>query len=239
MAASPRSPPPPPPSHRLQVFLRSLRHSDTIWDTQSFSMTPGSPPGLAILQRPGGYWSDSQTSLTGHLQLQVEFIVCLPQWNGKIIIKNASHYLTAAEYIAGRRLDVEVSEDPNSLIFSLFWTVKGQAATFADLGPQLHKMHHESVDAACSRRDASSYLLWGKAVHRWVWHGLQLGLTDTHTENDIIYYIESVMWSIQVLLLTNFGCDSVIITVLQHDHVNSQTAQGPPESLQHVVTHHP
>lgn len=36
------------------------------------------------------------------------------------------------------------------------------------------------------RRDMTSYLLWGKAVHRWVWHGLQLVLTDTHTENNII-----------------------------------------------------
>lgn len=86
----------------------------------SLSMTPGSPPGLDILQRPGGYSSDSQTSLTDHRRLQVDFIVCFPRRNGKIVIKNAFYYLTAAEYIAGRRLDVEVPEDPDSLIFSLF-----------------------------------------------------------------------------------------------------------------------
>lgn len=41
------------------------------------------------------------------------------------------------------------------------------------------------------------------------------------------------------MLLTDLCGDSVIIAVLQHDHVDSQTAQGPPEPLQHVVTHHP
>lgn len=39
--------------------------------------------------------------------------------------------------------------------------------------------------------------------------------------------------------LTNLCCHSVIISVLQHDHIDSQAAQVPPESLQHVVTHHP
>lgn len=76
------------------------------------------------------------------------------------MIENAFHYLTAAEYIAGRRPDIEVPEDPQSLISSLFGAVEGQAATFAHLGSQLHKrLHHESADAACSRRDTGSYLL--------------------------------------------------------------------------------
>lgn len=41
------------------------------------------------------------------------------------------------------------------------------------------------------------------------------------------------------MLLTDLRGDSVIVAVLQHDHIDSQAAQGPPETLQHVVTHHP
>lgn len=66
------------------------------------------------------------------------------------MMRNASSYLTAAENIVGRGLDVEVPEDPNGLIFSLLRTVQGQAAALAHLGPQLHRRHHESVDATCS-----------------------------------------------------------------------------------------
>lgn len=32
------------PPQRLQIFLRSPRRSDAIWDTQSFPLTPNSPP---------------------------------------------------------------------------------------------------------------------------------------------------------------------------------------------------
>lgn len=39
--------------------------------------------------------------------------------------------------------------------------------------------------------------------------------------------------------LANLCSYSVIITVLQYDHIHSQTAQVPPKSLQHVVAHHP
>lgn len=145
---------------------------------------------------------------TGCLHLQVEFILaadnwnlrfvsllnsivlpCFTQWNDNMVIKAVFHYLTTAEYITGCGLDVEVSEDTNSLIFSLLWTVEGEAATFADLRSQLNKSHRECVNAVCSQGYMSSYSLLGKAVHRWVWHGLQLVLTDTHTETDYHVYI--------------------------------------------------
>lgn len=46
-----------------------------------------------------------------------------PQRNGKkkkkLMMRKASSYLTAAENIVGRGLDVEVPEDPDGLIFSL------------------------------------------------------------------------------------------------------------------------
>lgn len=153
----------------------------------------------------------------------------------KQLFKLPFHYLTTAEDITGGNLDIEVSKDPNSLIFSLLWTVKGQAATFADLRSQLHKRSNDFVNALSSLGYLSSYLLLEKAVHRWVWHGLQLVLTDAHTKKQILM---STLWSIWPLLLTDLCGDSMIIAVLQHDHINSQTAQGPPESLQHVVTHH-
>lgn len=37
----------------------------------------------------------------------------------KLMMRNAFSYLTAAEDIVGRGLDVEVPEDPNGLIFGL------------------------------------------------------------------------------------------------------------------------
>lgn len=46
-------------------------------------------------------------------------------------------HLAAAEYVTGRGLDVEVSEDADRLVFGLLRTVEGQTATLADLGAQL------------------------------------------------------------------------------------------------------
>lgn len=129
-----------------------------------------------------------------------------------------------------------MSKDPNSLIFGLLWTVKGQAATFADLRSQLQKKSNDSANAPSSLGSTSWYLLWGKAVHRWVWHGLQLVLTEAPTKKQTLVSMLGSSWP---LLLTDLCGDSVIVAVLQHDHINSQTAQRPPESLQHVVTHHP
>lgn len=35
------------------------------------------------------------------------------------------------------------------------------------------------------------------------------------------------------------GRHSVVVRVLQHEHVHAQAAQVPAQALQHVVTHHP
>lgn len=68
------------------------------------------------------------------------------------------HYLTTAEDVTGGELDIEVSQDPNSLIFSLLRAVKGQAATLADLRSQLHKRSSDFVNALSSPGYPSSYL---------------------------------------------------------------------------------
>lgn len=103
-------------------------------------------------------------------------------------------YLAAAEYITGSGLDVEVLEHSNSLVSGLFWAVQGQTATFAHLRPQLqwktHRQllsareqftctHHACADLIQSSLWRACYLHSGMVVHRWVWHGLRLVLTDT------------------------------------------------------------
>lgn len=44
--------------------------------------------------------------------------------------------LTAAEYVTGSELDVEVSEDSNGLVSGFLWAVQGETATLTNLRPQ-------------------------------------------------------------------------------------------------------
>lgn len=39
--------------------------------------------------------------------------------------------------------------------------------------------------------------------------------------------------------MSDLRCDFVVVSVLQHQHVDADAAQVPAQALQHVVTHHP